>query len=284
MSAQIIDGKQTASDIRLGLKSKVDKLKATGARVPGLAVILVGDNPASKVYVEYKNKACKEVGIKSVSHDLPKTTSEDDLLALIDKLNSDNSINGILVQLPLPEHIDTNHVIDHISPEKDVDGFHPVNMGLLAINRAKLRPCTPKGVITLLDNTGVDLVGKEAVIVGSSNIVGRPMALELLAKRATVSICHSKTIDLESHVRRADILVVAVGIPYFIPGQWIKPGAVVIDVGINRLDSGKLCGDIDFDNAKEIASFITPVPGGVGPMTIASLMENTLIAYKNING
>lgn len=283
MTAQIINGKQTAHDIRLTLKAKVDSLKATGARMPGLAVVLVGDDSASQVYVEYKNKACQEVGIKSLSHDLPQDTSEVELLTLINTLNVDPDIDGILVQLPLPKHIDTNKVIDHIHPTKDVDGFHPVNMGLLAINRAKLRPCTPKGVITLLENTKVNLVGKEAVVVGSSNIVGRPMTLELLAKRATVTVCHSKTINLESHVRRADILVVAVGIPYFIPGQWIKSGALVIDVGINRLDSGKLCGDVEFDRAKKMASFITPVPGGVGPMTIASLLENTLIAYDALN-
>lgn len=281
MSAQIIDGNRVAAEIRAILKQEVDSTIAQGKRVPGLAVILAGDDPASKVYVSFKNKACAEIGIKSFSYDLPGRTEQAELLNLIEELNNDARIDGILVQLPLPSHIDTNEVIDRITPEKDVDGFHPENMGLLAINQAFLRPCTPKGVITLLEQIKIDLIGKEAVVIGSSNIVGRPMVLELLNKRATVTVCHSKTKNLAAHVKRAEVLVVAVGIPDFIPGKWIKPGAVVIDVGINRLPDGKLTGDVDFKTARENASFITPVPGGVGPMTIASLMQNTLIAYNH---
>jgi len=281
MSAQIIDGNRVAAEIRAILKQEVDSIIAQGKRVPGLAVILAGDDPASKVYVSFKNKACAEIGIKSFSYDLPGRTEQAELLNLIEELNNDARIDGILVQLPLPSHIDTNEVIDRITPEKDVDGFHPENMGLLAINQAFLRPCTPKGVITLLEQIKIDLIGKEAVVIGSSNIVGRPMVLELLNKRATVTVCHSKTKNLAAHVKRAEVLVVAVGIPDFIPGKWIKPGAVVIDVGINRLPDGKLTGDVDFKTARENASFITPVPGGVGPMTIASLMQNTLIAYNH---
>jgi len=283
MSAQIIDGKRIATQIRSSLTTEVASLKKQHGRAPGLAVILVGNDPASKVYVSYKNKACEETGIKSVNYELPADTKEDKLQALIAKLNADPKIDGILVQLPLPEHINTSKVVDHIAPAKDVDGFNPVNMGLLTLGRAKLRPCTPKGVISLLDKTKIDLTGTEAVVIGCSNIVGRPMALELLAKRATVSICHSKTRDLSSYVKRAEILIVAVGIANFIPGAWIKPEAVVIDVGINRLPDGSLTGDVNFAEAKQTASFITPVPGGVGPMTIASLMENTLLAYKGNN-
>ena len=284
MSATIIDGKAIAADIRGEVKKSVEARIAAGKRAPGLAVVIVGEDPASKVYVGSKRKGCAEVGFLSRSHDLPVDTSQADLLALVDELNADNEIDGILVQLPLPDHIDPETVIERIAPAKDVDGFHPYNIGRLAIRMPTLQPCTPKGVMTLLERAGVKCEGKEAVVVGASNIVGRPAALELLAERATVTVCHSRTQDLEAHVRRAEILVVGVGIPNFIPGEWVREGAAVIDVGINRLESGKLVGDVDFDGAKERAGAITPVPGGVGPMTIATLLQNTLRACESRDG
>jgi len=280
MSAQIIDGKAVAAELKQHLKLATDKRLAAGGRQPGLAVVLIGSNPASQVYVGSKRRSCEEIGFKSVSHDLDENTTEAELLALIDQLNNDDEIDGILVQLPLPAHINTESVIEHIAPHKDVDGFHPYNIGRLAQRNPQLRPCTPKGIMTLLDSTKVDLHGLEAVVVGASNIVGRPMALELLLAGCTTTVCHRWTQDLEFHVRRADLLVVAVGKPNFIPGDWIKKGALVIDVGINRLDDGSLTGDVEFDVAKEKASWITPVPGGVGPMTVATLMENTLSAAE----
>ncbi|AXQ15487.1 MULTISPECIES: bifunctional methylenetetrahydrofolate dehydrogenase/methenyltetrahydrofolate cyclohydrolase FolD [Shewanella] len=280
MTAQLIDGKAIAQSIRQQLKQKVAARQAAGQRIPGLAVILVGADPASQVYVGSKRKACEEVGFISRSYDLPDSTSEEELLALIDSLNEDAAIDGILVQLPLPEHIKESKVIERIRPDKDVDGFHPYNVGRLAQRIPVLRSCTPMGIMTLIKSTGIDTYGLDAVVVGASNIVGRPMTLELLLAGCTTTTCHRFTKDLKDKVSRADLLVVAVGKPGFIPGSWIKPGAIVIDVGINRLDSGRLVGDVDFDVACERASHITPVPGGVGPMTIASLLENTLFAAE----
>ena len=280
MTAALIDGKAIASQVRQAVKEKVSQRLKVGLRPPGLAVILVGSDPASQVYVGSKRKACEEVGFVSRSYDMPKTTTEDELFSLIDELNRDNAIDGILVQLPLPEGLDANLVIEHINPEKDVDGFHPFNVGKLVLRQPGLRPCTPKGIMTLIESTGVNPHGLEALVVGASNIVGRPMTLELLLAGCTVTTTHRFTKDLEAKVRNADLLVVAVGKPAFIPGEWIKQGAIVIDVGINRLDTGKLVGDVGFDIAQTKAAHITPVPGGVGPMTIASLIENTLIACE----
>ncbi|WP_108946120.1 bifunctional methylenetetrahydrofolate dehydrogenase/methenyltetrahydrofolate cyclohydrolase FolD [Shewanella halifaxensis] len=281
MTAQNIDGKAIAQTIRTQLKDKVTARKEAGQRVPGLAVILVGADPASQVYVGSKRKACEEVGFMSRSYDLDSSTSEEALLSLIDECNNDPTIDGILVQLPLPEHIEESKVIERIRPDKDVDGFHPYNVGRLAQRSPVLRSCTPMGIMTLLKSTEVNTYGLDALVVGASNIVGRPMALELLLAGCTTTICHRFTRNLEDKVRRADLVVVAVGKPGFIPGDWIKPGAVVIDVGINRLENGQLVGDVEFDVAAQHASFITPVPGGVGPMTIASLLENTLYACEN---
>ncbi|ATY81437.1 bifunctional methylenetetrahydrofolate dehydrogenase/methenyltetrahydrofolate cyclohydrolase FolD [Aeromonas veronii] len=278
MSAKIIDGKQVAQTIRSQVAAQVQQRLAAGKRAPGLAVILVGADPASQVYVGSKRRACEEVGFLSRSYDLSATASQEELLALIDQLNADNHVDGILVQLPLPDHFDTTQVLERIQPDKDVDGFHPYNVGRLAQRIPALRPCTPKGIMTLIETTGVKTHGLHAVVVGASNIVGRPMTLELLLAGCTTTTCHRFTRDLEEQVRRADLLVVAVGKPNFIPGEWIKPGALVIDVGINRLADGSLVGDVEFETARSHASFITPVPGGVGPMTVASLMENTLIA------
>ncbi|MGB1702576.1 MAG: bifunctional methylenetetrahydrofolate dehydrogenase/methenyltetrahydrofolate cyclohydrolase FolD, partial [Cycloclasticus sp.] len=247
---------------------------------PGLAVILVGENPASEVYVRNKCNACEEVGFYSLSKTFPYGVTEEELLNLIDDLNHNSTINGILVQLPLPEHINEEKIIEAIDPLKDVDGFHPYNIGRLALRMPVLRSCTPKGIMTLLKSTGVALEGKEAVVIGASNIVGRPVSLELLMARCTVTTCHSRTINLEEHVKRADIVIAAVGIPGFVKGEWLKQGAIVIDVGINRLESGQLIGDVDYAEATKNASWITPVPGGVGPMTIASLLENTLQAAE----
>ncbi|MCL1147962.1 bifunctional methylenetetrahydrofolate dehydrogenase/methenyltetrahydrofolate cyclohydrolase FolD [Shewanella sp. 10N.261.52.F9] len=280
MTAQNIDGKAIAQTIRTQLKDKVTARKEAGQRVPGLAVILVGADPASQVYVGSKRRACEEVGFMSRSYDLDSSTSEEALLSLIDECNEDPSIDGILVQLPLPEHIEESKVIERIRPDKDVDGFHPYNVGRLAQRSPVLRSCTPMGIMTLLKSTEIDTYGLDALVVGASNIVGRPMALELLLAGCTTTICHRFTRNLEDKVRRADLVVVAVGKPGFIPGDWIKPGAVVIDVGINRLENGQLVGDVEFDVAAQHASFITPVPGGVGPMTIASLLENTLYACE----
>ncbi|QIZ77168.1 bifunctional methylenetetrahydrofolate dehydrogenase/methenyltetrahydrofolate cyclohydrolase FolD [Ferrimonas lipolytica] len=280
MTAQIIDGKRIAAEVREYLQQQTTRRVADGKRAPGLAVILVGQDPASGVYVNNKRKACEQVGFVSRSYDLPENTRQDQLLALIDELNDAKDIDGILVQLPLPEHIDSASVIEKINPDKDVDGFHPYNIGRLAQRIPVLSPCTPKGIMTLVRSTGVRTQGLHAVIVGASNIVGRPMGLELLLAGCTTTTCHRFTKDLQQHVAQADLLIVAVGKPGFIPGDWIKPGAIVIDVGINRLENGKLVGDVDFETAKEQAGFITPVPGGVGPMTIASLLENTLFACE----
>lgn len=280
MTAQIISGTATASQIKGEVAAKIAQYRSQGKRPPGLAVILVGADPASQVYVGSKRKSCGELGIESKSYDLADTTTESELLTLIDQLNNDPAVDGILVQLPLPVHIDSRKVIDAISPNKDVDGFHPYNVGRLCQRVPTLRACTPYGVMKLLETTGVNLYGKHAVIVGASNIVGRPMALELLLGGCTVTVTHRFTQDLESHVRQADILVVAVGKPHFISGEWVKEGAIVIDVGINRID-GKLVGDVEFEVASQKASHITPVPGGVGPMTVAMLMQNTLQAYES---
>ena len=280
MTASLINGNEIAKQVRNSVKEKVSKRIEQGKRAPGLAVILVGSDPASEIYVGSKRRACEEVGFVSRSYDLPDSTTEQELFTLIDQLNHDDEIDGILVQLPLPEGLNANLVIEHINPEKDVDGFHPSNVGKLALRQPGLRPCTPKGIMTLIESTGVKTHGLDALVVGASNIVGRPMTLELLLAGCTVTTTHRFTKDLESKVRNADLVVVAVGKPAFIPGDWIKPGAVVIDVGINRLDNGKLCGDVAFDVAAEKAAYITPVPGGVGPMTVASLIENTLIACE----
>ncbi|WP_434628191.1 bifunctional methylenetetrahydrofolate dehydrogenase/methenyltetrahydrofolate cyclohydrolase FolD [Chromobacterium sp. CV08] len=276
MAAQLIDGKAVAEKLVTKVSEGVGERLLQGKRAPALAVVLVGDNPASAVYVGSKKKACEKAGIRSVAYDLPATASQQQLLEIIDGLNADDGIDGILVQLPLPEQIDPQAVIERIDPKKDVDGFHPYNVGRLAIKMPLMRPCTPRGVMTLLEEYGIDPKGKKAVIVGASNIVGRPQALEMLLARATVTVCHSATRNLAEEVAAADIVVVGVGIPNFVKGEWIKPGAVVIDVGINRLDNGKLCGDVEFDIARERAGFITPVPGGVGPMTVATLLQNTL--------
>ena len=280
MTAQRIDGKAIAQSIRTQLKDKVTARKEAGKRAPGLAVILVGADPASQIYVGNKRRACEEVGFLSRSYDLESSTSEAQLLSLIDECNQDPTIDGILIQLPLPAHIEESKVIERIRPDKDVDGFHPYNVGLLAQRIPVLRSCTPMGIMTLIKSTGIDTYGLDATIVGASNIVGRPMGLELLLAGCTTTTCHRFTRDLEQKVKQADIVVVAVGKPGFIPGEWIKPGALVIDVGINRLEDGTLVGDVQYDVAAQHASFITPVPGGVGPMTIASLLENTLLAAE----
>jgi len=280
MTASLIDGKAIAKQLRDSVKEKVSLRINNGQRAPGLAVILVGSDPASEVYVGSKRRACEEVGFISRSYDLPTTTTEETLLSLVSDLNNDNEIDGILVQLPLPKGLDANLILEHINPLKDVDGFHPFNIGKLALRQPGLRPCTPKGIMTLVKSTGVDPKGLDALVIGASNIVGRPMSLELLLAGCTVTTTHRFTKDLENKVRNADLIVVAVGKPGFIPGDWIKKGAVVIDVGINRLDTGKLVGDVDFTLAKERASYITPVPGGVGPMTVACLIENTLQACE----
>ncbi|MCC5853957.1 MAG: bifunctional methylenetetrahydrofolate dehydrogenase/methenyltetrahydrofolate cyclohydrolase FolD [Alkalimonas sp.] len=280
MTAQLIDGKAVAQSIKDQVAAKVQHRIQQGKRVPGLAVVLVGQDPASQVYVGSKRKSCDEVGFRSFSYDLPADSSEQQLLDLIDQLNQDAEVDGILVQLPLPAGLDASRILERIHPHKDVDGFHPYNIGRLAQRMPALRPCTPKGIIALLESTGHPIKGLHAVVVGASNIVGRPMGLELLLAGCTTTICHRFTRDLEYHVRQAELLVVAVGKPNFIPGEWIKPGALVIDVGINRLDTGKLVGDIGFDAAVQRAAFITPVPGGVGPMTVACLIENTLEACE----
>ncbi|MFC6379719.1 bifunctional methylenetetrahydrofolate dehydrogenase/methenyltetrahydrofolate cyclohydrolase FolD [Tatumella terrea] len=280
MSAQIIDGKTIAQQVRLEVAEKVKQRLAAGKRAPGLAVILVGENPASQIYVSSKRKACEEVGFISRSYDLPGTTCEEELLALIDKLNDDAEIDGILVQLPLPEGIDNVKVLERIAADKDVDGFHPYNVGRLCQRAPLLRPCTPRGIMTLLERYNIDTFGLNAVVIGASNIVGRPMSLELLLGGCTTTVTHRFTRNLRQHVENADLLVVAVGKPGFIPGEWIKPGAVVIDVGINRLDDGRVVGDVEFAVAAERAAWITPVPGGVGPMTVATLIQNTLQACE----
>ena len=282
MSAQILDGKAIAADVREQIKERVSARLAAGRRRPGLIVVLVGENPASQVYVRNKQNACQQVGFLSELMQLPASTTEAELLAVIDTLNARDDVDGILVQLPLPAQINEDTVTEHILPTKDVDGFHPYNIGRLVLRQPLLRPCTPKGVMTMLAHTGIDLVGKDAVIIGQSNIVGRPMFLELLMARCTVTVCHSKTRDLAGKVRAADIVVAAVGVPRFVTADWVKPGAIVIDVGINRVpkDDGKtkLVGDCEFASCSAVAGAITPVPGGVGPMTIACLLKNTVEA------
>ena len=275
-TATVIDGKAIAQEIRQEVRAATDRLAAKGLRRPGLAVVLVGDNPASQVYVRNKRLACEECGIVSRSHDLPQSTTETELRTLVEQLNADDTVDGILVQVPLPDHIDERHIIEAIDPAKDVDGFHPFNVGRLMQRHPLIRPCTPYGVVRLLEKSGISAKGKHCVVVGASNIVGRPMALELLLSGATVTVCHRFTQGLEQFVGMADILIVAVGKPGIVRGEWIKRGAVVVDVGINRLPEGKLVGDVEFEVARRRASFITPVPGGVGPMTVAMLMKNTL--------
>jgi methylenetetrahydrofolate dehydrogenase (NADP+)/methenyltetrahydrofolate cyclohydrolase len=278
MSARLLDGKAVAARLLEQVKERVDHKRALGLRLPGLAVVMVGNDPASQVYVRNKRQACERTGIVSASHDLPGSTSQSELLALIDQLNADAQVDGILVQTPLPPQIDAETVIESIDPSKDVDGFHPYNIGRLAVRLPTLRSCTPLGVMKLLETTDHSLLGQNAVVVGASNHVGRPMALELLLAGCTVTVCHRFTQDLAEQVGRADILVVAVGKPGLIRGAWIKPGSVVIDVGINRLSDGRLVGDVEYDTARERAGWITPVPGGVGPMTVATLLLNTLQA------
>ncbi len=278
MTAKLINGKEIAARVRQQVATGVEARKQKGLRAPGLAVVLVGHDPASQVYVGNKRKACEQAGILSLSYDLPEDTSQAALEALVDELNENPAVDGILVQLPLPSHLDADPILVKIRPDKDVDGFHPYNIGRLMQRKPALRPCTPAGVITLLDSVGTPYKGQHAVIVGASNIVGRPMCMELLLKGATTTVCHRFTDNLEKFVSEADILVAAVGKPGIIKGEWVKPGATVIDVGINRMADGKLCGDVDFEAAAARAAYITPVPGGVGPMTIATLLENTLYA------
>ncbi|QEE24765.1 bifunctional methylenetetrahydrofolate dehydrogenase/methenyltetrahydrofolate cyclohydrolase FolD [Rhodanobacter glycinis] len=280
MSARILDGKRIAQELLSRIKRRVVERKAQNLPEPGLAVVLVGDDAASSVYVRKKREACHQVGFRSFDHDLPSSTTQAELFALIDQLNADPAVHGILVQSPLPSHIDEDALVDRIDANKDVDGFQAVNVGRLALRRFGLRPCTPKGVMTLLGHTDRPVRGQHAVVVGVSNHVGRPLALELLIAGCTTTCCHRFTRDLEDFVRQADILIVAVGKAGLVKGEWIKPGAVVIDVGINRLDDGRLVGDVDFKPAAERASWITPVPGGVGPMTVATLLENTLEAAE----
>jgi methylenetetrahydrofolate dehydrogenase (NADP+)/methenyltetrahydrofolate cyclohydrolase len=276
---KIIDGKAIAADIRKAIAADVAVLKQQGV-TPGLAVVLVGDDPASRVYVSMKEKACEQAGIFSDEHKLPAETTEAQLLALIEELNSDQRIDGILVQLPLPDHIDENKVLESITPTKDADGFHPYNVGRLVTGNPLFQPCTPFGIMKMLEHIGVDLTGKEVVVVGRSNIVGKPVALMCLAKHATVTLCHSRTRDLPAKVAQADVLIAAVGRPEMIRGSWIKEGAVVIDVGVNRVGEKKLVGDVEFEAARERAGAITPVPGGVGPMTITMLLYNTVEGAK----
>ncbi|MBF6058536.1 MULTISPECIES: bifunctional methylenetetrahydrofolate dehydrogenase/methenyltetrahydrofolate cyclohydrolase FolD [Thiomicrorhabdus] len=281
MSAKILDGKAIALELRESIRAEVERQVAAGNDRPGLAVIMVGEDPASQVYVRNKKLACEKAGFNDVSEVLPAETTQEEVLALIDKLNADDKVHGIIVQLPVPAHIDPEEIIERIHPCKDVDGFHPYNVGRLATRMPQLAPCTPHGVMTMLEKTGIPLRGLDAVVVGASNIVGVPMTLELLNARATVTVCHSATKDLAEKVSQADLVVVGVGIPEMVKGAWIKPGAIVVDVGINRMDDGRLVGDVEYEAAKEHASWITPVPGGVGPMTIATLLENTMkVAYE----
>jgi methylenetetrahydrofolate dehydrogenase (NADP+)/methenyltetrahydrofolate cyclohydrolase len=280
MTASIIDGKARAAQITDEVATRVRERVASGKAVPGLAVVLVGEHAASQIYVRNKRRITDEVGMRSLSFDLPAATSQQELLSIIDRLNVDPAVQGILVQLPLPTHIDADLVAERVHPDKDVDGFHPYNIGRLVLKRPRLRPCTPFGCMALLRGTGEDLVGKHAVVIGQSNIVGRPMALELLMARCTVTVCHSATRDLPGLVGIADVVVAAMGRLQYVQGAWIKRGAIVIDVGMNRTPEGKLRGDVDFESAKQRAGWITPVPGGVGPMTIAMLLSNTLIAAE----
>ena len=280
MSAQIISGKAISESMLASIKARIDERLHGGKRAPALAVVLVGSDPASSIYVRNKRLACEKVGSRSVAYDLPASTSEKELFDLINTLNNDSTIDGILVQSPLPPQIDEKLVIEQISANKDVDGFHPYNIGRLAVRQPTLRSCTPFGVIKMLNTLNIELKGLDAVVVGVSNHVGRPMALELLLAGCTVTCCHRHTKDLKGNIARADLVVVAAGKPGLVKGEWIKPGAIVVDIGINRLENGTICGDVDFETAKERAAWITPVPGGVGPMTVATLMENTLLALE----
>lgn len=280
MTAQLIDGKAVAAQVREQVARQVEARRSEGKRIPGLAVVLVGEDPASHVYVTNKHRACEQAGILSFQHELPNDTSQAALEQLIDKLNEDPRIDGILLQLPLPAHLDSRPLLERILPHKDVDGFHPYNLGRLAQRLPVLRPCTPKGVMTLLQASGLKVRGLDATVVGASNIVGRPMALELMLAGCTTTVCHRFTRNLEEHVRRAELLVVAVGNPGLVKGEWVRDGAIVIDVGINREEDGRLIGDVEFGPAAQRAAWITPVPGGVGPMTVASLLENTLFAAE----
>ena len=280
MTAQILDGNRIAAELRKQVADRVDARRAEGLRAPGLAVVLVGDDPASEIYVRHKRKDCGEVGFKSDTHHLSAETSTEELLTVVDHLNANAAIDGILVQLPLPDHIDSSIILEHISPRKDVDGYHPYNIGRLAIRQPTLRSCTPKGIMHLLERTGVAIRGLDATIVGASNHVGRPMGLELLLAGCTVTTAHKFSKDTRSHVAQADILVSATGKPGLIRGDWIKEGAIVVDVGITRDEGGKIIGDVEFDTAVERAAWITPVPGGVGPMTRVALLQNTLIAAE----
>lgn len=283
MTAEIISGKVVSEEIRGNIAREVQELASRGFR-PGLAVILVGEDPASHVYVRNKEKACHDLGFYSEVHRLPDTASQEEVLEFVDRLNNQDNIHGILVQLPLPKHIDEKAVINAIAVEKDVDGFHPMNVGNLVVGDDSLLPCTPAGVIELIKRTGIQIPGKHAVVIGRSNIVGKPVSLLLQRENATVTMCHSRTANMDQIARLADILVVAIGRANMIDASYVKPGAVVIDVGMNRLDNGKLAGDVDYESAKEVAGYITPVPGGVGPMTITMLMQNTLLASKRLNG
>ena len=280
MTAQIIDGKAIAEQLLASIKANIDSRIAAGKRAPCLAVVLVGADAASAIYVRNKRKACEKVGIKSIAYDLPSNTREADLLSLIDNLNNDSTVDGILVQSPLPPQISEEELIERISVDKDVDGFHPYNIGRLAVRQPTLRSCTPFGVIKMLQASNIDLMGLDAVIIGVSNHVGRPMALELLLAGCTITSCHRHTKDLAGKIKQADLIVAAAGKPGLVQGDWIKKGAIVVDIGINRLADGSICGDVDFNAAKTRASYITPVPGGVGPMTVATLMENTLLALE----
>lgn len=281
--ANIIDGKAVSAQVKEKIRVETEKLKAQGVEI-GLAVVIVGNDPASQVYVRNKEKACETVGFNSFKYALPEETTEEELLALVDKLNNDDKVDGILVQLPLPKHLDDKIIINNIRPDKDVDAFHPVNVGKIMIGEYSFLPCTPAGVMELIKSTGTDITGKQCVVIGRSNIVGKPMAMLLLHKNGTVTICHSKTKDLAQVCAQADILVAAVGRAKMVTAEYVKEGAVVIDVGMNRDENGKLCGDVDFESVKDKAGFITPVPGGVGPMTIAMLMQNTLTAGKEHHG
>lgn len=280
MTAQILDGKAMSADLLDRLRQRIEQRASRGMRPPCLAVVLVGGDPASTIYVRKKREICESLGMRSLAHNLPEHTTLEELLALIDTFNADPEVDGILVQLPLPAQIDSTRVIERIDPAKDVDGFHPYNIGRLAQRIPMLRPCTPKGVMTMLESLKIDLKGKNAVVVGASNIVGRPMALELLLAGCTVTICHRFTRDLPGIVAGAEILVAAAGKPGLVKGEWVREGAIVVDVGINRRDDGKICGDVEFEPARQRAAWITPVPGGVGPMTVATLMENTLDALE----
>ena len=280
MTAQIIDGKAIAEVLLNTIKTRINDRIQANKRAPGLAVILVGGNPASSIYVRNKRLACEKVGIISTAYDLPASTTELELLTLIDQLNADSTVDGILVQLPLPAHINDEHIVERITPSKDVDGFHPYNIGRLAVRQPTLRSCTPFGVIKMLQAMNVNLMGLDAVVVGVSNHVGRPMALELLLAGCTVTSCHRHTKDLGKMIKDADLVIAAAGKPGLVKGEWIKPGSIVIDIGINRLADGSIAGDVEFNIAKTRAGFITPVPGGVGPMTVATLMENTLLALE----